>query len=160
MFLWLFFFQSHHTAPAGLELILLSSLALDLQAHTSASYMLESQACTISQDQPCARSRLSFPLVSCTAHPEEPRESMLHVPRARITPKREAEWLRASPGCSSRGPVLSSQKPCGGSQLSVSPLPGDLMPSKAFFWPVGNTRHAHDTGTTCMQTTLTHVKYI
>jgi hypothetical protein len=31
-------------------------------------------------------------------------------------------------GCSSRGPGFSSQYPHGGSQLHLTPFPGDLMP--------------------------------
>lgn len=45
-----------------------------------------------------------------------------------------------SPGCSSRGPRLKFQNPYGGSEPSVTPIPGNLMP---LFWvPVG-TRHVH-----------------
>jgi hypothetical protein len=46
-----------------------------------------------------------------------------------------------STGCPSRGPGFNSQHPHGGSQVSVSPVPGDLTPSHRY---------------TCRQNTNTH----
>ena len=37
-------------------------------------------------------------------------------------------------GCSCRGPRFSSQHPHGGSQPSVTPAPGNLMPSSGLSW--------------------------
>ena len=46
-------------------------------------------------------------------------------------PKRDGAEVK-SPGCSSRGPGFDSQHPHGGSQLSMTPFPGE---SDALFWP-------------------------
>jgi hypothetical protein len=37
-----------------------------------------------------------------------------------------------STGCSSRGPRFNSQHPYNGSQISVTPVPGNITPSSGF----------------------------
>lgn len=39
---------------------------------------------------------------------------------------------KRSPGCSSRGPGIESQHPHYATQLSLTPVPGNLIPSSGF----------------------------
>ena len=43
---------------------------------------------------------------------------------------RRGDSVVNSIGCSFRGPGFNSQHPHGGSQLSVAPVPGNLIPSQ------------------------------
>ena len=64
-----------------------------------------------------------------------------------------AQRLRST-GCSSRGPRFNSQHPHGSSQVSVTPVPGDLIPSSGL--------HGHQAHTWCtyIHVDRTHICFI